>query len=478
LTIEVRPFSEALSAAPQGADRSRMPTPESFPQAEFPAFEQTVLANGMRLIVAERHSVPVVEFRLLLDSGYAADQFAAPGVATMAMSMLDEGTATMDALEISDTLARLGASLSSGANLDFSTVNLSALKENLDASLGVYADVILRPAFAESDLERLRRLQLASIQQEKNTPMDMALRVVPELLYGPGHAYSLPMTGSGDEEVVRTLTRADLVDFHRTWFAPNNATLVVVGDTTMAEIAPKLERLFGSWRAADVPDKALPNAPLPDAPRVFIVDRPGAPQSIVFASHLVPAKDQATDIAMDAMNDILGGTFVSRINMNLREDKAWAYGARSTIVETQAQRPFIAYAPVQADKTAESMVEIRNEIAGMAGPRPVTPQETAASKQRATLSLPGQWETAGAVAGDIAWLVRFKMPDDYWDRYPALVEALDAAQVDAMADSTLAPDRLTWVVVGDRRLIEAPIRALGFGEVTIIDVDGNPVASR
>src|SRR5690606_19425990 len=144
----------------------------------------------------------------------------------------------------------------------------------------------------------------------------------------------------------------DLVEFHRTWFAPNNATLVVVGDTTMGEIAPKLERLFSGWRRADVPDKALPDAPLPENPRVYIVDRPGAPQSIVFASHLIPPKDQATDIAMDAMNDILGGTFTSRLNMNLREDKAWAYGASSTILQTQAQRPFIAYAPVQADKTA------------------------------------------------------------------------------------------------------------------------------
>src|SRR5690606_9396858 len=365
LTIEVRPFPELTSKAP-AADRTQMPTPDSFPQAEFPRFEQRTLPNGMRLIVAERHSVPVVEFRMLIDSGYAADQLAAPGVATMTMSMLDEGTATMDALEISDTLARLGAQLSAGANLDFATVNLSALTENLDASLAVYADVILRPAFAESDLERLRRLQLAAIQQEKNSPIDMALRVVPKLLYGPGHAYSLPMTGSGDEEVVRTLTRDDLVAFHGTWFAPNNATLIVVGDTTMREIAPKLERLFGGWRRADVPSKALPEAPLPETQRVFIVDRPGSPQSIVFATHLIPPKDQATDIAMDAMNDILGGTFVSRINMNLREDKAWAYGASSQIVQTQAQRPFIAYAPVQADKTAESMVEIRNEIAGMA----------------------------------------------------------------------------------------------------------------
>ena len=202
----------------------------------------------MRLIVAERHAVPVVQFSLQLDAGYTADQFASPGVATMTMEMLDEGTATMDALEISDAVAGLGATLTSGANLDFSVVGLSALKENLDESLAIYADVILNPAFAPAELERLKRLQLAGIQQEKNSPTDMGLRVLPRLLYGEGHGYSLPMTGSGTEAAVSALGRADLVAYHDAWFKPNNATMIVVGDTTLAEIRPKLEALFARWR--------------------------------------------------------------------------------------------------------------------------------------------------------------------------------------------------------------------------------------
>ena len=211
--------------------------PQTFPEAPFPPLQQATLENGMRLIVAERHAVPVVQFSLQLNAGYAADQFAAPGVATMTMEMLDEGTATMDALEISDALAGLGAELTSGANLDFSVVGLSSLKENLDESLAIYADVILNPAFAPTELERLKRLQLAGIQQEKNTPTDMALRVLPRLLYGEGHAYSLPMTGSGTEEAVSALDRDDLVGYHDSWFKPNNATMIVVGDTTLAEDA-------------------------------------------------------------------------------------------------------------------------------------------------------------------------------------------------------------------------------------------------
>jgi zinc protease len=476
LVIEVHPYPPTLAAAPQGVDRSKLPVPQTFPEAPFPRLQRATLANGMQLIVAERHSVPVVQFSLQLDAGYAADQFAAPGVATMTMEMLDEGTATMDALEISDTLAGLGAELTSGANLDFSVVGLSALKENLDASLAIYADVILNPAFAATELERLKRLQLAGIQQEKNTPMDMALRLLPELLYGKQHAYALPMTGSGTEEAVSRLTRDDLVRYHGSWFKPNNATMIVVGDTTLAEIEPKLEALFARWSRGDVPAKTLPRVELPAAPTVYLVDRPGAEQSVVIAGQLIPQRAQADDIAVDAMNDILGGAFTSRVNMNLREDKGWSYGADTTIVDTQAQRPFLAIAPVQADQTAASMQELKREIEEFIGSRGATEAEVATSKRRSTLTLPGRWETARAVARDIAEIVRFRLPDDYWDDYAELVAALDANEVNSVAKRLLQPDRLTWIVVGDLGVIADDVRALGFGELRIVDVDGKPVS--
>ncbi len=203
LALEVHPFAETLAANGGGADRTRLPMPATFPQTSFPSLSRASLSNGMRIIVAERHAVPVVQLSLQLDSGFASDQFATPGVASVAMEMLDEGTATMDALEISDTLAGLGADLATGANLDYSVVSLSALKEHLDASLAVYADVILNPAFAVQDLDRVKRLAVAGIQQEKSTPTDMALRILPRLLYGDGNAYSLAMTGSGHRRVRR-----------------------------------------------------------------------------------------------------------------------------------------------------------------------------------------------------------------------------------------------------------------------------------
>jgi zinc protease len=474
--LEIHPFP-ALGTNATSADRSTLPMPQTFPDAPFPDFEQTTLRNGMRLIVAERNAVPVVRFSLQLDAGYAADQFAAPGVATMTMEMLDEGTATMDALEINDTLLRLGAQLSSGANLDSSVVGLSALKENLDESLAVYADVILNPAFAPEELERLKALQLASIQQEKNTPEDMALRVLPQLLYGDGHAYAMPLTGSGTEQAVAALERDDLVAYHDSWFKPSNATMIVVGDTTLADIQPKLEALFARWRAGEVPEKSLPDVALPTQQSVYLIDRPGAEQSVIIAGHLIGPRDAADDIAVAAMNDILGGAFTSRVNMNLREDKGWSYGADTVVVETQAQRPFLAIAPVQADQTAASMQEIKREIEEFVGARAATEAEVATSKRRSTLSLPGRWETAQAVARDIAELVRFRLPDDYWDDYAELVGALEVADVSAAAEQHLRPKRLTWLVVGDLDVIEAEVRALSLGEIRVVDVDGNAMGS-
>jgi zinc protease len=475
LALEVHPFAETLAAKGGGADRTTLPMPTTFPQTSFPALSRATLSNGVRLIVAERHAVPVVQFSLQLDSGFAADQFASPGVASIAMEMLDEGTATMDALEISDTLAGLGADLTTGANLDYSVVSLSALKEHLDPSLAVYADVILNPAFALQELDRVKRLAVAGIQQEKSTPTDMALRILPRLLYGDGNAYSLAMTGSGTEESVAAITRADLVKFHDNWFKPNNATLIVVGDTTLAEIQPKLEALFARWKPGDVPKKTLPDAALPKKPRVFLVDRPGSEQTMIIAGHLVPAKNPRDDIAVDAANDILGGAFTSRINMNLREDKSWSYGADTAIVDTQAQRPFLVIAPVQADKTGEAMVEIKKELDDYVGSRRATPEEVATSKNGSILTLPGRWETARAVARDIAALVRFHLPDDYWSSYAELVAALDVDGVNAAAKRILAPNQLTWVVVGDLAVIEDKIKSLGLGEVSILDVDGRAV---
>jgi len=445
-TLEVHPFPE-LAAAGEGADRSDGPPMPG----EFPS----------------------VNFTLLLDAGYASDQFGEPGTSNLTMSMLDEGTKRRSALEISEELSRLGASLGAGSNLDMSTVSLNALTTNLDESLDIYADVILNPSFPESDLARLKKQLRAQIQREKVTPVSMALRVFPELMYGEGHAYSLPLTGSGTLESLERIDRQTLVDYHGTWVRPNNATMIVVGDTTMAEIRPKLEKLFRDWQPGSVPVKNIDAVAQQPEEKIYLLDRPGSEQSIIFAGHIMPPKANPDEFAIDAMNGVLGGDFSARLNMNLREDKSWSYGARTLILDAAGPRPFLGYAPVQTDKTAPSMAEIRRELVEIVGERPPTEDELARVLDDNTLSLPGRWETAGAVAGSLVEMVRFGYDDDYWDTYAENVRGVSLQQVSQAADAYVKPDNLIWVVVGDRAKIESDIRALEIGEIVPIDADGN-----
>ena len=475
LTITVMPFADATAKA-GGVDRSDgPPMPDGFPDARFDTFEHAYLSNGMELYVVRRDAIPAVQVKLLLNAGYAADSFAKLGTSNLVMNMLDEGTRRRTSLEISDELASLGATLEATANIDQSIVSLNSLKENLDASLDVFADVIVNPQFPESEFERIRKQVSAGIKAEQNSPVQLAIRLVPGLIYGPGHAYNMPLTGSGTEESVASITRDDLVSFHDTWFRPNDATMVIVGDTNLAEIQPKLESLFAGWKAKDVPHKDIGPVKAQTTERVFIVDRPDAQQSVIISAQIAPPKNNPDEFAIQAMNDVLGGAFSARVNMNLREDKHWSYGARTIVVDGSGPRLFIGYAPVQTDKTAASMKELRNELVGIGSTRPPEPDELARVKDQDTLSLPGRWETAGAVADSLAQMVRFGFDAHYWDTYAQGIRGLTLEQVADAADKYVLPGTLTWVVVGDRKKIEDEVRALEFGKLTFLDEDSKPV---
>jgi len=474
-TLEVHPFPE-FEATASDVDRSAIPFPETQPAVDFPAFERATLENGLELVVANWPAVPAVDFSLVLDAGYAADAVAADarlGTASLTMDMLDEGAGGLDALEISDRLDRLGAALNVGADLDTSYVNVSALKVNLDETLQLYADIILEPAFPESELERLRQQTLARISQEQSRPQSMALRLFPTLIYGEGHPYAIPFTGTGTRESVTAITRDDLAAYHADWFQPGNATLVVTGDTTMDEVRPLVEKRFRNWRAASAPDKSIPAVEPADAARVYVVDRPGSEQSMIIAGHVVPPYDHPQRLGLQAASDVLGGSFSARVNMNLREDKGWSYGARSIIADARGAQPFFMFAPVQTDKTAESMAELAEELHALTGERPPTADEIAKVKDQSTLTLPGRWETRGSIAGAIREIVRFGLPGDYWDRYPESVRDLDAGAVTEAARELLHPDRLTWVIIGDWAKIEEAVRGLNIGEVQRIDAQGH-----
>ena len=416
-----------------------------------------------------------MQFDLLLDAGFASDQFAEPGTASLAMSMLDEGTTTRSALQISDRLADLGATLGTSSRLDVSTVSLEALTAQLEPSLELFADVVLHPAFRTADVERLRKQRLVQIQREKADPVGMAIRVFPRVAYGEGHAYAIPWTGSGTEASTAKITRADLVKFHQTWFKPNHATLIVVGATSMAEIRPRLERLFAGWRPGDVPQKNIAAVPPRPTTSVYLLDRPGAIQTVLIAGDIAPPKANPDEAAIETMSAVLGSDFGSRINMNLREDKHWSYGAFSFIRDARGPRPFIAYAPVQTDKTKDAIVELQKELRGILGERPVQPEELQRAKASLTLTLPGSWETMGAVAGSIGEIVAYGLDDRYFDTYADRVRAQTPATVTAAAAEVVQPDHLVWVVVGDRARIEPALRELNLGEIHLVDADGNAV---
>jgi zinc protease len=463
--LEVIPFLDTKQIPEAALDRAHLPELGPANELKLPEIHEDRLSNGLRLLVAERHDIPVVNFWLDVDSGFAADQFASPGTARLASALLTGGTARRSALEISEEVQTLGAQLSTGCNLDMSTVYLSALKSTLDDALDLYADLILNPSFPQADFERQRQLQLSAIANEKVTPLQMALRALPPVLFGPRHAYGVPLTGSGTEDSLQKLTREDMVRFHKTWFKPNNAALIVVGDTTIAEIKPQLEKFFSGWNGGEIPSKDISQVERPHEPAIFLVDKPGALHSVVIAGTIAPPPDPQTEIAIETMNNIFGGTFGARLNMNLREEKHWSYGAASILYGAQAQRPFLAYASVQGDKTADSIVEILKELSGMRGEKPIREEELEKVKQQQILELPGAHETMNSIGNLLSDLLQLGLPLNFYDSYVGRVSALMIPELEACAQTLLDPAHMIWMVVGDRSQIEPALRDLNIGKI-------------
>jgi len=474
--LEVLPFPDYAARA-TGVDRSLgVPTPGEAPQAVFPTIERAELSNGLKVMFVRRESVPTVSMNLILDAGAVVDADDKAGLAQLAPAVMTNGTDTLDALEISDRLQLLGATLGAGSGANATNVSMTALSSRLDPSLALYADVILNPAFRPEDFERARTQQVAGIQQANRNPGAIARRVLNREIYGPSSPYG--RAASGTEETVASLSPADAEAWHQTWFRPDNATLVVVGDTTLAELTPKLERAFTGWRAPATPMPARPGpadaAEPGERPRILIVDRAG-PQSTIITGRVAPAFDPATEAAIDTMNTALGGAFTSRINMNLREDKGWSYGAGGGVPFGRGDRVYLVSAGVQSDKTAESMAELRRELSDVVGPRPLTEEEIAAARANMVQGMAGNWETNAAIAGELQNMVVWGVPETYYDTYAQTVSSMDAARATEAARVIVGDGPTTWVIVGDRASIEPKIRALGYGDVQVVDIHGRPV---
>jgi predicted Zn-dependent peptidase len=455
-----------------------VPVTKDFPDLKFPALQRATLKNGTKVILAERHDTPVVQLSMEFPGGFASDRGRKAGTASFAMGMLDEGAGNYDAIALGNRSEQLGAIIGASASLDAAEVTLSALKENLDPSMALWADVIRRPRFEPAEIDRVRNNWLAGIRQEKTQPGAMAMRAIGPVLYGANHPYAIPFTGSGYEADIAALDRNDLMAWHEEQVRPDTATVVVVGDTTLAEVLPLLDKHFANWSAPrrPHPSSAIPAVALPAKPRVFLIDQPGAIQSNIIAAQLLPASTDPGTVDLEFANAVFGGDFTSRLNMNLREDKHWSYGARSSASNSLGQRLWTANAPVQSDKTIEAVKEMQREIGDYAaGRRAVDDEEVARLQAISIRSLPGSYETARSVQATIGSMARYGRPDDFVTWRKGQIEKMTAASVQKVAADAFHPQAMTWIIVGDLAKIGPGIRALGIGEVTVLDADGKVV---
>ncbi|PCJ94876.1 MAG: peptidase M16 [Flavobacteriaceae bacterium] len=468
------PFPE-YTVEKSTVDRSVLPKVGEAKKSKFPELQRGKLSNGLNVVLAQRKGVPTVVINLMVDAGYKTDYLAIPGTASLAMNLMDEGTKDMNSLEINEKLQLLGASLSTYSNQDMSHISMNTLKPSLDASLDLFADVILNPAFPEKEFNRLKEDQINSIKREKSQPISMALRVMNKYLYGDDHPYSNPYTGTGYEETVSKLTRKDVQSFYSTWMKPNNATLVVTGDVELSELVTKLNKSLGKWKKGTVPTITF-NAPKVNSKNtLYLMDKPESPQSLILAGHTTKKYGDVSQVALEQMVSILGGDFTSRINMNLREDKHWAYGASGFVMGAKQERLFLLYAPVQTDKTAESVTELRKEISEFISTRPATQAELDKVKTNQILSLPGQWETNSAVNSSVINIIKYGLPDDYYQGYDEEVRSLSLQDINNVGKEVVKPEAVNWFMVGDRAKIASKLDELGFDAIIEIDADGNPI---
>ena len=451
------------------ADRSQLPAVADLKALDFPAIERTKLQNGVELVFARRTTVPTVNVAVSFDAGYAADPRSALGTQSLMLSLMDEGTKNLDSIAFAEAKERLGAQIDATANADETVFSLFALKPNLQASLGLLADYIRNPAFDGKELERVRVQQLNRLKAELNNPSAIASRVLTPVLYGADHPYGIPPSGLGNAKAVAAVTRDELAAFHSAWIRPDNARIFVVGDTTLAEVKKQLDATLGQWQAPATakPVKHFEVAIPAPKPRILLFDRPKSPQSVILAGKVLDAKGGDELEVLRSANDIFGGNFLSRFNTNLRETKGWSYGVRSRISGDQDRLTWVAAAPVQADRTGDSIKELQSDLKSFLGDKGVTKEELERTINGSVRELPGSFETSGDVLGGLRQIVKFGRPDNYYETLPATYEAMTAAEIDAAARKALSTDDLVYVVVGDAAVVKPQLDGLGLPVETV-----------
>ena len=439
-----------------------LPPIGSPPSLDFPQVERSRLSNGIQVVYARRATVPVTRVTVEFNAGVAADPRNGEGTQSLTLNLLEEGTTSLNSVQLAEAEERLGAVINTGVDLDRTAVSLTALTPNLGPSLDLLADVIRNPAFAPAEVERLRQQQLAQIASEYTSPNGLAARAMPVVMYGVDHPYGKPGTGTGSAEVVARLTRDDLIRFHQTWLRPDNATIFAVGDLPLADLTRQLEMRFGNWQAPAIArgEKRFPSRARTRSGRIILIDRPQSPQSIVIAAQLLDVAGTDDTLPLTAANQALGGDFLARINMDLRETKGWSYGARGGLNLREHQVPYTIFAPVQADRTGDSIRAIKEQVGGFLGQSGMTNEELQRIIAGSTGSLPGQFETSPAVLSALRSNALLRRPDDYWETLADRYRGMSTQQLDAAIRAKLDPDEFVWIVVGDASVVRPQLEAL------------------
>jgi zinc protease len=462
-----------LAASPllaQPPDRTTPPQIGAPPTLHLPAVQKRTLSNGIPVWSVEIDKVPVVQVSLLVFAGATADPAQKFGVANMTAAMLDEGAANRSSLEIADAVEYLGANLSTTSGYDSSAVRLWVPVARLKDALPIMADVALRPMFPPTELERLRKERLTSMSEMRDDPRSVASLSFPRLLFGPQHRYGVPAIGT--PATVQSFTVDDLKGYYRANYLPSNAALVVVGAIGADAVVPLLESAFGTWKpdgASAAAPAATPSGAQPSSRQVYIIDKPGAPQSQIIIGGVGVSRSTPDYFPIQVMNTILGGSFSSRLNQNLREKHGYTYGAGSGFSMRLAPGPFNATAGVQTEVTAEALKEFFNELNGIQ--KPVPADELTRGKNYLALSFPSEFETSGQIAAHLEELLVYKLPDDYYATYVQKIQAVTGQQAQQAAQKYVLPNRFAVVIVGDRKAIEAPVRALNLGPVKVMTVE-------
>jgi len=461
------------SNSPEEAWRANPPKPGPLSKLSLPTPESFTLANGLTVMLVERHNLPIVSANLVVLSGSEANPPDRPGLASFTAAMLDEGTKKRPALKIADDADQIGATMSTVPSVDSTSITVRTLTKNVDAAFDLFSDVALDPAFDSKEIERLRSRRVTSVIQQKDEPSLVARRVMYHLLYGQGNPYAYVELGT--EESNKAITREEMVKFWQSEYTPANSALVIAGDLTKPQARALAEKCFGDWKNSGVKHQPVP-AKNTLQRSIFVVDKPNAPQTELRIATLAVARSSPDYVPLEVMNMALGGLFSSRINMNIREKHGYTYGGFSVLAYRRAAGHFVSGGSIRTDVTAPAVKEIFNEIHNIRD-NAITPEELTMSKGAMALSLPALFETTPETASTVAQLFVYDLPLGYYRTLPAQIDAVTSADVQRVAQARLNPESMVIVAVGDRAKIEPELKKLDFGSVAVVDYEGNPATA-